>query len=73
MCGEDGTQRVVYKLKEEHEKGDRNIRERKKHRLSKKNVKSKRTVSITRKEPIVVPALPSIYVRVNLFVPKKLI
>ena len=55
------------------QKEDRNIRERKKHRLSKKNVKSKRTVSITRKEPIVVPALPSIYMRVNLFVPKKLI
>ena len=52
-------------------KEDWNIRERKKHRLSKKNVKSKRTVSITKKEPIVVPALPSIYVRVNLFVPKK--
>ena len=53
------------------QKRDRNIRERKKHRLSKKNVKSKRIVSITRKEPIVVLALPSIYVRVNLFVPKK--
>ena len=53
------------------QKGDRNIRERKEHRLRKKNVKSKRTVSSTKKEPIVVPALPSIYVRMNLFVLEK--
>jgi len=34
VCGEDGTQRVVYKLKEEHVKrGDRNIRERKKAQI----------------------------------------
>ena len=40
---------VVYKLKEEHAKGDQNKKERKKkHRLKKKNVKRKRTVSITK-------------------------
>ena len=50
MCGEDGTQRVVYKLKEEHAKrGDRNIRERKKAQTEKEERKKrKRTVSITK-------------------------
>ena len=58
MCGEDGTQRVVYKLKEEHAKGRIGTKKRKeKERLKKKNVKSKRTISITREKPIVVPVL----------------
>ena len=50
VCCEDGTQRVIYKLKEEHaKKGDRNIRERKKAQTEQENVKkSKRTVSITK-------------------------
>ena len=59
MCGEDGTQRVIYKLKEEYAKGGLEQKKRKeKERLKKKkNMKSKRTVSITRENPIVVPVL----------------
>ena len=46
MCGEDGTQRGIYKLKEEHEeRGDRNRKrkerktqtERKRAKVEKKN------------------------------------
>ena len=50
MCGEDGTQKAVYKLKEEHARGGiRTKKEKKeKHRLKKENVKRKRTVSITK-------------------------
>ena len=37
MCGEDGTQRRVYKLKEEHEEGIRTEKEEKKQTRTKKD------------------------------------
>ena len=53
MYGEDGTQRVVYNLKEEHAEEGRIRTEKEekkeKQRLKKKNVKNKRTVSISTK------------------------
>ena len=53
MCGKDGTQRGVYKLKGEHERGDRN-RKRKKNKRRKqerrKGKKKKGVVLVTRKK-----------------------
>ena len=71
MCGEDGTQKMVYKLKEEHACGRREQKKKeRKHRLKKKNVKKQKNCieyqSKTSSEP-------SVYVRVNLFIPEKLI
>ena len=42
MCGEDGTQRVVYKLKEEHAREDRNKIERKKTETKEEEQKEKK-------------------------------
>ena len=51
MCGEDGTQRVVYKLKEEHAKrGDRNIRERKKAQTEQEERKKAKELYRLRKQ-----------------------
>ena len=36
VCSEDGTQRVVYKLKEEHAKGGGNKKKKKKKNLDKR-------------------------------------
>ena len=71
MSGEDGTQKMVYKLKEEHASGRREQKKKeRKHRLKKKNVKKQKNCieyqSKTSSEP-------SVYVRVNLFIPEKLI
>ena len=51
MYSEDGTQRVVYKLKEEHarEGWEKKEKERK-QRQKKKSEKRKRTVSITKRK-----------------------
>ena len=64
MCGEDGTQRVVYKLKEEHAgKGHQkdNKKEKKEKRKEKtedeKREKQKNYIYYKKKKPIVVPAL----------------
>ena len=46
MCGEDGTQRVVYKLKEEHTKG------RKKKKKEKKNTDKRRRTKREKKNCI---------------------
>ena len=58
MCGKDGTQRGVYKLKEEHEKKDRN-RKRKKNKRRKqerrKGEKKKGVVLVTREKRSIVP------------------
>ena len=51
MCGEDGTQRVVYKLKEEHAKrGGRNIRERKKTQTEQEERKKAKELYRLRKQ-----------------------
>ena len=60
MCGEDGIQRGVYKLKEEHaEKGDRNRKRKKreKHRKKKKSKKREKELCGSPKRTIVVPTL----------------
>ena len=58
MCGKDGTQRGVYKLKEEHEREDRN-RKRKKDKRRKqerrKGEKKKGVVLVTREKRPMVP------------------
>ena len=57
MCGEDGTQRVVYKLKEEHarKRGEQKKKERK-HRQKKREKREKELYRLPKKT-IVVPAL----------------
>ena len=75
MCGEDGTQMVVYKLKEEHAKGDRNKKKkkRKKQNIDNRRTKrEKRTVSITKENDRCASSEPLIYVRENLFIIEKL-
>ena len=58
MYGEDGTRKMVYKLKEEHARGDWNKKKKeRKYRLKKKNVKNRRTVLNTQNKTIVVPTL----------------
>ena len=58
MCGKDGTQRGVYKLKGEHERGDQN-RKRKKNKRRKqerrKGEKKKGVVLVTREKTSIVP------------------
>ena len=61
MCGEDGTQRVVYKLKEEHaEEGSEDNKKKREKRKAKteeeKREKRKNCIYFNEK-PIVVPAL----------------
>ena len=71
MCGEDGTQRVVYKLKEECAKKGGSEQKRKKRKTQTKEEEQKerkRTVSITKENDRCVKSGPSIYVRVNLFI-----
>ena len=52
MCGEDETQRVVYKLKEEHARGDRNKIERKKIEKKEEQKKKKDCVDYQRKRSL---------------------
>ena len=74
MCGEDGTQRVVYKLKEEHAEGgsEQKRKERKTQTKEEEQKERKRTVSITKENDRCANSRPSIYVRVNLFIIQKL-
>ena len=75
MYGEDGTQRVVYKLKEEHARGDRNKKRKKRENRDEKGKKSekrKRNVSITKENDHCTSSRPSVYLRVNLFMIQKL-
>ena len=69
MCGEDGRQRVVYKLKEEHTRRDRNKKGKKRKAQTKEEEqkKRKRTVSITKENDRCANSRLSIYVRVSLF------
>ena len=58
MCGKDGTQRGVYKLKGEHERGDRNRKRKKNKRRKqerKKGKKKKGVVLVTREKRSIVP------------------
>ena len=57
MCGKDGTQRGVYKLKGEHERGDRNRKRKKKKRRKQERKKGekKRVVLVTREKRSIVP------------------
>ena len=74
MCGEDGTQRVVYKLKEEHAEGgsEQKRKERKTQTKEEEQKERKRTVSITEENNRCANSRLSIYVRVNLFIIQKL-
>ena len=77
VCGEDGTQRVVYKLKEERAKKKEGRWEQKKKRerkpsKKKKNEKRKRAVLITKENDRRANFGPSIYVRMSLFIIQKL-
>ena len=74
MCGEDGTQRVVYKLKEEHaEGGSEQKRKERKHKQKKNNKKrEKELYRLPKKKNCYASFGPSIYVRVNLFIIQKL-
>ena len=58
MCGEDGTQRGVYKLKEEHGKGGGTEKEEKKQTRTKKD-KGEQRKSIGKKKAFVIPTLNS--------------
>ena len=59
MCGEDGRQRVVYKLKEEHaKKGDREKEKERKRQTKKKEQKERKKNCIDyQRKTIVVPTL----------------
>ena len=76
MYGEDGTQRVVYKLKEEHASRRGKPRKEKKENRDKekrkKSEKKKRTVPITKENDRCTSSGPSVYVRVNFFIIQKL-
>ena len=75
MCGEDGTQRVVYKLKEEHAKrggSEQKRKERKTQTKEEEQKERKRTVSITKENDRCASSGPLIYVSVNLFIIQKL-
>ena len=71
MCGEDGTQRGVYKLKEEHEErgGSEEKKKREKDIDKKEESKSrkKRIALITKENDRCTSFRPLIYVRVNSF------
>ena len=59
MCGKDGTQRGIYKLKEEHEREDRNKKRKKNKRRKqerRKGEKKKGVVLVTREKRSIVPA-----------------
>ena len=76
MCGEDGRQRVVYKLKEEHAKrgGSEQKRKRKKN-IDKEKEQKERKQNCTdyQRKTIVVPTFKlSVYVKANLFIIQKL-
>lgn len=74
MCGEDGTQRGLYKLKEEHaeKRGDSKRKERKTQKKEGEQKERKRTVLITKEKDRCANSKLSIYVRVNLFMIQKL-
>ena len=59
MCGEDGTQRVVYKLREEHaQREDRNKKRKERKAQTEEGERKKQKNCIDyQKETIVVPAL----------------
>ena len=75
MCGEDGTQRGVYKLKEEHAKeggSEEKRKERKRQRKEGEQKERKRTVLMTKEKDHCANSKLSIYVRVSLFMIQKL-
>ena len=60
MCGKDGVQRGVYKLKEEQERKDRNRKRKGKNRRKqerRKVEKRKGVVLVTREKTFIVPTL----------------
>ena len=74
VCGEDGTQRVLYKLKEEHAKG-RSEHKRKKESIDwgRRTLKEKELYRLPKENDRYASSELSIYVKVNLFIPQKLI
>ena len=70
MCGKDGTQRGVYKLKEEHEeRGSKEKKKREKdiNQKRREQEQRKRIVLITKENDRCTDFRLLIYVRVNLF------
>ena len=60
MCGEDGAQRGVYKLKEEHEERgrERKRKEKNRHKLERRKEEKKERVSlVTREKTFIIPTL----------------
>ena len=61
MCGKDGVQMGVYKLKEEHERGrDRNRKrkEKNKHKQERRKLEKRKGVAlVTREKTFIVPTL----------------
>ena len=70
MCGKDGAQREVYKLKEEHEEGGIGTEKEKRKRHKQKRRKQeqrKRIALITKENDRYTNFRPLTYLRVNLF------
>ena len=70
MCGKDGAQRGVYKLKEEHEEEDRNRKRKEKKNINRKEESKKREkrVALVTKENVRCTNFRSLtFLRVNLF------
>ena len=62
VCGEDRTQKMVYKLKEEHVKEDRDRRKRKKAQTEGgEQKKNRKAVLIAKTKTIVAPTLSLLY------------
>ena len=70
MCGEDGTQRGVYKLKEEHEvRGSEQKKEReKRHKQKRRKQEQRKRIALITKENVRCTNFRLLtYLRVNLF------
>ena len=70
MCGEDGTQGGVYKLREEHAEegiGTKKEKERKAQTKEEEQKERKSPASSTKENDLCSNFRPSRYVRVNLF------
>ena len=72
MCGEDGTKMVVYNMKEKHAEGGWEQRE-KEREDSERNLKKKELYLFQRKTDCCISSDPSINVRLNLFILRRLI
>ena len=72
MCSEDGIKRAVYNRKEGHAKGGSEQRE-KQREDSERNLKRKELYLFQRKTDCCISSDPSINVRLNIFILRRLI